>query len=220
MFSRFATRAARQAQRSFSTVAVATAARSRVYAGALAAAAVSSALVYTAVATPTLECAAKLPAHGVPGTNTERTFIAIKPDGVQRQLIGKIIQRFEEKGFTLVAMKMITPSKAMAEGHYDDLKNKPFFKSLTNFFSSGPVVAMVWQGKGAILTGRKLLGETDPAKSPAGSIRGDFSIDIGRNICHGSDGAEGAEHEINFWFKENEISDWQSVNGPWTYEKP
>lgn len=138
------------------------------------------------------------------GTNTERTFIAIKPDGVQRQLIGKIIQRFEEKGFTLVAMKLIVPSQEMAAGHYDDLKNKPFFPSLTKFFSSGPVIAMVWQGKGAILTGRRLLGETDPARSPPGSIRGDYSIDIGRNIIHGSDGPEGAKHEINFWFSEKE----------------
>ena len=117
-------------------------------------------------------------------------------------------------------MKLIYPTKKMAEEHYDDLKSKPFFPSLTKFFSSGPIVAMVWQGKGSILTGRRLLGETDPAKSPVGSIRGDYSIDMGRNIIHGSDGAEGAAHEINFWFKENEICEWQSVNGVWTYEKP
>jgi len=164
--------------------------------------------------------AKQLPPEGIPGTNYERTFIAIKPDGVQRQLIGKIIERFEQKGFTLVAMKLLVPTKEMAEGHYDDLKSKPFFRGLTNFFSSGPVIAMVWQGKGAIKTGRKLLGETDPAKSPPGSIRGDFSIDIGRNICHGSDGPEGAKHEIGFWFDASEIYDWSSAQSVWVYEKP
>jgi len=164
--------------------------------------------------------ASKLPAEGLPGTNYERTFIAIKPDGVQRGLIGKIIQRFEEKGFTLVAMKLIWPTKEQAEGHYDDLKTKPFFKGLTSFFSSGPIVAMIWEGKGAILTGRRLLGETDPAKSPAGSIRGDYSIDVGRNIIHGSDGPEGAKHEIAFWFKDSEIYSWQATQNQHIYEKP
>lgn len=133
------------------------------FAALAAGAAVSTAAVAFNSQSPAA-CAAKLPAEGIAGTNYERTFIAIKPDGVQRALIGKIIQRFEEKGFTLVAMKLITPTKAQAEGHYDDLKSKPFFGGLTNFFSSGPIVAMVWQGKGSILTGRKLLGETDPAK--------------------------------------------------------
>lgn len=115
------------------------------------AAVAAAGIAYTLNAPKRIECAAgarQLPIEGIPGTNYERTFIAIKPDGVQRQLIGKIIQRFEEKGFTLVAMKLLTPTKEQAEGHYDDLKNKPFFKGLTNFFSSGPVVAMVWQGKG------------------------------------------------------------------------
>lgn len=223
MFSRIGANAARAmkmgAKRAFSTAAALPALRSRIAFGGVAAAVLASTIAVSASQTPAA-CAAKVPAEGIAGTNYERTFIAIKPDGVQRQLIGKIIARFEEKGFTLVAMKMISPSKAQAEGHYDDLKTKPFFKSLTNFFSSGPIVAMVWQGKGAILTGRKLLGETDPAKSPAGSIRGDYSIDIGRNIIHGSDGAEGAAHEINFWFNEKEISEWTSVNGVWTYEKP
>src|SRR5690242_8273278 len=106
-------------------------------------------------------------------------------------------------------MKLITPTEEIARGHYDDLKNKPFFPSLTRFFASGPIIAMVWQGKGAIATGRRLLGETDPAKSLPGSIRGDYSIDIGRNIIHGSDGPEGAQHEINFWFTPAEIHDWQ-----------
>ncbi|CAK8684553.1 unnamed protein product [Clavelina lepadiformis] len=117
----------------------------------------------------------------------ERTFIAVKPDGVQRGLIGKIICRFEEKGFKLVAMKMLTASQELLEQHYADLSTKPFFKGLVKFMASGPVVAMVWEGKGVVATGRVMLGETNPAQSRPGTIRGDFCIDIGRNICHGSD---------------------------------
>jgi len=158
------------------------------------------------------------PIHGIPGTNLERTFIAIKPDGVQRGLIGKIIQRFEEKGFTLVAMKFITPTEAKAAGHYDDLKTKPFFPGLVKFFSSGPIVAMVWQGKGAIKTGRKMLGETKPEESPVGSIRGDYAVEIGRNICHGSDSPEGAAHEIAFWFTEGELYNWTPETLKWVSE--
>ena len=136
------------------------------------------------------------PLEGKAGTNTERTFIAIKPDGVQRGIVGEIISRFEKKGFKLVAMKLIHPSKAMAEEHYADLKNKPFFPGLTTYFSSGPVIAMVWEGKGAIKTGRVMLGATNPADSAPGSIRGDLCIDVGRNICHGSDSPDSAQHEV------------------------
>jgi len=160
----------------------------------------------------------KIPHEGVPGTQTERTFIAIKPDGVQRGLIGEIIERFEAKGFTLVGMKLLRPSEQMAAEHYDDLKSKPFFGGLVKFFSSGPIVAMVWQGQGAIKTGRKMLGETDPAASAPGSIRGDYAISIGRNICHGSDSPEGAKHEIGFWFKPDEIFPWVKENDKYIYE--
>jgi len=163
---------------------------------------------------------AKIPAEGLPGTNYERTFIAIKPDGVQRQLIGRIIQRFEDKGFTLVAMKLITPTEQKAAGHYDDLKAKPFFPGLVKFFSSGPVVAMVWQGKGVIKTGRKMLGETKPEDSNPGTIRGDYAVEIGRNICHGSDSPEGAKHEIGFWFGDAEIFPWSPVRMQWVSENP
>jgi len=168
---------------------------------------------------PPSNLASKVPPEGLPGTNLERTFIAIKPDGVQRQLIGKIIQRFEEKGFTLVALKLITPTAELAAGHYDDLKSKPFFPGLVRFFSAGPIVAMVWEGKGVIKTGRVMLGETDPAKSLPGTVRGDYSIDIGRNIIHGSDSAEAAKHEINYWFADNEVFDWESSMKGWIYEK-
>ena len=190
----------------------------------------SAALQASGVASPSLSTAhaaaappkpgQRLPPEGVPGTNYERTFIAIKPDGVQRGLVAKIIARFEEKGFQLVGLKLIVPTEDLARGHYEDLSTKPFFPGLVKFFASGPIVAMVWQGKGAIATGRRLLGETDPAKSLPGSIRGDYSIDIGRNIIHGSDGPEGAQHEISFWFTAPELYDWVPTSNQHIYEKP
>eukprot|EP01104_Vermistella_antarctica_P008318 TRINITY_DN2076_c0_g1_i1.p2 TRINITY_DN2076_c0_g1~~TRINITY_DN2076_c0_g1_i1.p2 ORF type:complete len:153 (-),score=50.18 TRINITY_DN2076_c0_g1_i1:66-524(-) len=151
-------------------------------------------------------------------SNTERTFIAIKPDGVQRGLVAKIIERFEQKGFTLIALKLVKPSKEFAEKHYADLSSKPFFNGLTNFLSSGPVVAMVWQGKGAVKTGRVLLGATNPADSLPGTIRGDYSIDIGRNIIHGSDAVESAQKEIALWFKDEELIDWSKTVDAHIYE--
>jgi len=185
---------------------------------------ITAGMLFTStLATPKIEVNAaggRLPLEGLPGTNQERTFIAIKPDGVQRGLVAKIIARFEDKGFKLVGMKLITPTAELASGHYDDLKSKPFFPSLVKFFSSGPILAMVWEGKNAVKTGRVLLGETDPAKSLPGSIRGDYSIDIGRNIVHGSDAPDSAKHEINFWFAADEIHDWDSAQAGWIYEKP
>lgn len=118
--------------------------------------------------------ATAIPFTGVPGTKHERTFIAVKPDGVQRGLVGEIIARFEKKGYKLVAIKMVTPTKEQAAGHYSDLAKKPFFPSLVEFFSSGPIVAMVWEGHNAALGGRKLMGMTDPQASAPGSIRGDL----------------------------------------------
>ena len=148
----------------------------------------------------------------------ERTFIAVKPDGVQRGLVGKIICRFEEKGFRLVAMKMLTASQELLQLHYSDLSKKPFFPGLVKFMSSGPIVAMVWEGKGAVKTGRKMLGETNPADSLPGTIRGDYCIDIGRNICHGSDSVETANKEIALWFKEGELNNYCCASKPWVYE--
>ena len=121
--------------------------------------------------------------------------------------MGDIIKRFEQKGFTLAALKLVKPTKEFAEKHYADLSSKPFFGGLTDFLSSGPVVAMVWVGKGVVKTARKMLGETNPADSAPGSIRGDYSIDIGRNIIHGSDAVESAEKEIALWFGEGEVID-------------
>ncbi|XP_074573132.1 nucleoside diphosphate kinase III, chloroplastic/mitochondrial-like isoform X1 [Curcuma longa] len=112
----------------------------------------------------------------------ERTFIAIKPDGVQRGLIAEIISRFEKKGFKLVAIKIVIPSKDFAQKHYHDLKERPFFNGLCDFLSSGPVVAMVWEGEGVIKYGRKLIGATDPQKSEPGTIRGDLAVVVGRYV--------------------------------------
>jgi len=156
-----------------------------------------------------------MPYTGVPGTEHERTFIAIKPDGVQRQLVGEIISRFEKKGYKLVAMKMIWASKEKAAGHYADLSSKPFFGGLVDYFSSGPIVAMVWEGPDAIRTGRKLLGATNPLASEPGTIRGDYCVRVGRNIIHGSDGPESAQHEIGFWFTAEEASDWARTLDCW-----
>jgi nucleoside-diphosphate kinase len=156
--------------------------------------------------------------HGAPGTRQERSFIAVKPDGVQRGLIGEIIGRFEKRGFKLVAMKLIRPTKDFAAQHYGDLKKKPFFPGLVDFFSSGPVCAMVWEGKNVIATGRAMLGATDPNASPVGSIRGDYGIEVGRNICHGSDSPKGAEAEINLWFRPEELISWSSASESWIYE--
>ncbi|KAK8685078.1 hypothetical protein V6N13_041088 [Hibiscus sabdariffa] len=135
----------------------------------------------------------------------ERTFIAIKPDGVQRGLIAEIISCFERKGFKLVAIKIMVPSKEFAQKHYHDLKDRPFFNGLCGFLSSGPVIAMVWEGEGVIKYGRKLIGATDPQKSEPGTIRGDLAVVVGRNIIHGSDGPETAKDEINLWFKPQEL---------------
>jgi len=152
--------------------------------------------------------------------NKERTFIAIKPDGVQRGLIGKICRRFEERGFKLVALKMCAPGRAHMEKHYADLKKKPFFKDLVDYMVSGPVVCMVWEGLGAVKCGRMMLGETNPQASLPGSIRGDYSIQVGRNICHGSDSVDSAKAEIALWFTKAELVNWSSASYCWIYEEP
>ncbi|KAK7202006.1 nucleoside diphosphate kinase b [Novymonas esmeraldas] len=150
--------------------------------------------------------------------SSERTFIAIKPDGVQRGLVGEIIARFERKGFKLVALKLLQPTTEQAEGHYKDLSSKPFFPALVKYFSSGPIVAMVWEGKNAAKSGRVLLGATNPADSLPGTIRGDYAVDVGRNVCHGSDSVESALREIAFWFKPEEIASWTSHSAGQIYE--
>lgn len=148
----------------------------------------------------------------------ERTFIMIKPDGIHRGLVGKIIQRFEDKGFKLVAMKFTQASVEHLEKHYADLSKKKFFPGLVKYMASGPVCAMVWEGKGAVKTGRVMLGATNPADSAPGTIRGDFCIEVGRNICHGSDAVESAQKEIALWFAEDELVAWSPAAAGWVYE--
>jgi nucleoside-diphosphate kinase len=147
----------------------------------------------------------------------DKTFIMVKPDGVQRGLIAPIVQRFEQKGFKLLAMKFVKPSQAHFEAHYADLKGKPFFNGLVNFMQSAPVLAMVWQGTNAAIEGRKLLGATKPSESAPGTIRGDFAMDIGRNIIHGSDSAESAKKEIELWVPEG-LVEWTPASHKWVYE--
>ena len=113
---------------------------------------------------------------------------------------------------------MCAPGRAHMEKHYADLSKKPFFAGLVEYMGSGPIVAMVWEGQGAVATGRKMLGETKPSESAPGTIRGDFCIDIGRNICHGSDSVESANHEIALWFDPSELSEWTSCANTWVYE--
>ncbi|MDJ0897339.1 MAG: nucleoside-diphosphate kinase [Xenococcus sp. MO_188.B8] len=148
----------------------------------------------------------------------ERTFIMIKPDGVQRNLVGEIVSRFETKGFTLVGMKLMQVSRELAEQHYGVHKERPFFGSLVDFIISAPVVAMVWEGDGVVASARKLIGATNPLTAEPGTIRGDFGVSIGRNIIHGSDAIETAQSEIALWFKEEELVSWSPAITPWLYE--
>jgi nucleoside-diphosphate kinase len=128
----------------------------------------------------------------IPAGQKERTFIMVKPDGMQRGLLGKIVAQFEKRGFKMAAMKVCQPGKAHLEQHYADLAKKPFFPALIEYMTSGPVCAMIWEGDNVVLTGRKMLGATKPIDSNSGTIRGDNCVDVGRNICHGSDSVESA----------------------------
>ncbi|KAI1896677.1 hypothetical protein AGOR_G00097220 [Albula goreensis] len=147
----------------------------------------------------------------------ERTFIAIKPDGVQRRLVGEIIKRFEQKGFKLVGMKFLHASEDLLKEHYIDLKDRPFYAGLVNYMNSGPVVAMVWEGFNVVKTGRVMLGETNPADSKPGTIRGDYCIQVSRNIIHGSDSVENANTEINLWFQPEELVSYENCSDSWIY---
>jgi nucleoside-diphosphate kinase len=142
----------------------------------------------------------------------------IKPDGVQRHLVGEIISRFEAKGFTLVGLKLMQVSRELAEQHYDVHKGKPFFSSLVDFIVSAPVTAMVWEGESVVAAARKIIGATDPINAEPGSIRGDFGVSIGRNLIHGSDAIETARREIELWFKQEELVGWEPVRQSWLYE--
>ena len=148
----------------------------------------------------------------------ERTFLAVKPDGVQRGLVGEIIRRFEQKGFKLVGLKFMQLPRETAERHYGEHQGKPFFGGLVDFITSGPIVAMAWEGKNVIATARAMMGATNPANAASGTIRGDFASDIGRNIIHGSDAPESAERELGIFFKPEELVSWKRANDTWIQE--
>ncbi|GMX65578.1 nucleoside-diphosphate kinase [Paenibacillus elgii] len=135
----------------------------------------------------------------------EKTFLMIKPDGVQRGLIGKLVQRFEDKGFQLIGSKLMVITKEQAETHYAEHKEKPFFGELVQFITSGPVFAMVWQGDNVIALSRAMMGKTNPLDAAPGTIRGDYAVHTGNNIIHGSDSPESAEREIANFFKQEEL---------------
>ncbi|WP_031516498.1 nucleoside-diphosphate kinase [Desulfofalx alkaliphila] len=148
----------------------------------------------------------------------ERTFLMIKPDGVQRALAGEIISRFEKKGYKLVGLKLMQISRELAESHYGEHKGKPFFEPLVQYITSAPVVAMVWEGKEIISTAREMMGATNPLKAAPGTIRGSYGVDVGRNIIHGSDSPESAKREIALFFKPEELLDYDRALEPWIYE--
>ncbi|XP_004627946.1 nucleoside diphosphate kinase 3 isoform X1 [Octodon degus] len=148
----------------------------------------------------------------------ERTFLAVKPDGVQRRLVGEIVRRFERKGFKLVALKLVQASEELLREHYADLRGRPFYGRLVKYMSSGPVVAMVWQGLDVVRASRALIGATDPVDAVPGTIRGDFCVEVGKNLIHGSDSVESARREIALWFPMEEILCWEDSASHWLYE--
>jgi nucleoside-diphosphate kinase len=147
----------------------------------------------------------------------ERTLILIKPDGVQRGLVGELVGRFERRGLHLVALKLTLVSRDLAERHYSEHQGRPFFESLIEFITSSPVVAMVWEGPNAVSIVRSMMGPTNPAAAPAGTIRGDFGIDIGQNVVHGSDSPARAVQEIELFFGDEEMISWERDGGGWIY---
>lgn len=148
----------------------------------------------------------------------ERTLIIIKPDGVQRGLTGEIIRRFEARGLRIVGMKFMQISRELAEKHYAVHKGKPFFEGLVNYIISSPVVVIALEGKNAVAAARTTIGDTHPNKAAAGTIRGDFALEVGRNLVHGSDGVENGEIEIQNFFTPAELISWARNTDPWIFE--
>lgn len=142
----------------------------------------------------------------------EQTFLMVKPDGVQRGLVGEIVQRFERKGFKLLGAKLMQVSTQLAEEHYAEHKERPFFGELVQFITSSPVFSMVWEGEGVIAVARSMMGKTNPAEAALGTVRGDFAQSIGMNIVHGSDSPESAARELSLWFPEGFASYDKSVD--------
>ncbi|MBZ0283102.1 MAG: nucleoside-diphosphate kinase [Anaerolineae bacterium] len=148
----------------------------------------------------------------------ERTLIIIKPDAVQRGLTGEILRRFESRGLRIVGMKFMSVSRALAEKHYEIHKGKPFFEGLVNYIISSPVVVIALEGTNAIAAARKTIGATKPQEAEAGTIRGDFALEIGRNLVHGSDSVENGKIEVANFFTESELVAWPRNTDPWIFE--
>ncbi|MBF8377484.1 nucleoside-diphosphate kinase [Alicyclobacillus mali] len=136
----------------------------------------------------------------------EQTFVMVKPDGVQRGLVGEVVARFERKGLKLVAAKLVQVSKELAEAHYAEHRERPFFGELVQFITSSPVFAMILEGENAIAVARTMMGKTNPAEAAPGTIRGDLGLTIGMNVVHGSDSPESAKREIELWFSEGALT--------------
>ena len=147
----------------------------------------------------------------------ERTFLAVKPDGVQRGLVGEIISRLERKGFQMVGMKLVSPDRSLLELHYDEHREKSFFPSLIAYMASGPVLASVWEGAGVLEAARRMLGATNPLTAAPGTIRGDLGLETGRNLCHASDSEESARREIKLWFS-SDLVEWSPALYSWVHE--
>ena len=148
----------------------------------------------------------------------ERTLVLVKPDGVQRGLIGEVISRLERRGLKLVGMKLMQMDDALARQHYGEHVDRPFFGGLVDFITSSPVVAMAWEADNAAVVVRNTIGQTNPTTSPAGTIRGDLGLDIGRNLVHGSDSPESAVRELGLFFKDGELLDYTRANDSWIKE--
>ncbi len=149
----------------------------------------------------------------------ERTLVLIKPDGVQRGLIGEVIARLERRGLRLVAAKFMQVSTELAETHYAIHKGKPFYEGLISYITSAPVMAMVWEGPNAIAAVRQTMGATRPTEAAPGSVRHDFALEVGRNLAHASDTVENGEKEVELWFKNEELVDWKREVDRWVFEK-
>lgn len=148
----------------------------------------------------------------------EQTLVLVKPDGVQRGLIGEIITRLERRGLKLIGMKFMQVSRELASTHYEAHVGKPFYEGLVNYITSSPIVAMVWEGKDGIQVVRTTMGATNAAAAAPGTIRGDFAVEIGRNLVHGSDGPESAGREVALFFTSDELINWQRENDRWIRE--
>jgi nucleoside-diphosphate kinase len=149
----------------------------------------------------------------------ERSLVLVKPDGVQRGLIGEVINRLERRGLRLMAAKFLKVSQELAETHYAVHRGKPFYESLIEYITSAPVMAMVWEGPNAVAAIRQTMGATRPTDAAPGSLRHDFALEIGRNLTHASDTIENGEKEVALWFKISELVDWKRETDRWVFEK-